>query len=182
MPVILDPGTEAMNTWLEPSRTSWSKDLQAILKPYEGELECYPVPKEVGKVGNNSPDFIVPVRSKENKSNIANFFAYAKVKEEKSGISTAISSKKEPESHEANVQYEKDEDNDVAAHGVKREHTPETSDMKDKAKKAKSQHVSATPSPAKMKMRSATQNSPMKGPGATKPTDGSQRITNFFKR
>ena len=35
----------------------------------------YPVKKEVGKVGEDSPLFIVPLDSAENKSNIANFFA-----------------------------------------------------------------------------------------------------------
>jgi hypothetical protein len=35
----------------------------------------YPVKKEVGKVGENSPLFIVPLDSAENKSNIANFFS-----------------------------------------------------------------------------------------------------------
>lgn len=77
MPVILEPGSSEMAAWLDPHRVTWSKELQSILKPYEGELECYPVSKEVGKVGNNSPDFIIPVNSKENKSNIANFFASA---------------------------------------------------------------------------------------------------------
>lgn len=77
MPVILDMGSQEMATWLDPHRTTWSKELQSLLKPYEGELECYPVSKEVGKVGNNSPTFIVPVNSKENKNNIANFFSGA---------------------------------------------------------------------------------------------------------
>ena len=75
MPVILEPGSTAMATWLDPRRVTWSKELQSLLKPYEGELECYPVSKDVGKVGNNSPDYIVPINSKENKKNIANFFA-----------------------------------------------------------------------------------------------------------
>ncbi|KAH1551474.1 hypothetical protein KXX57_008606 [Aspergillus fumigatus] len=78
MPVILEPNSEAMKMWLDPERTTWSSELQSILKPYEGELECYPVTKEVGNVGNNSPDFIIPINSKDNKSNIANFFANAK--------------------------------------------------------------------------------------------------------
>ena len=53
-------------------------ELQKLLNPYEKEgLECYPVKKEVGKVGNNSPLFIIPLDSKENKSNIKNFFAAA---------------------------------------------------------------------------------------------------------
>ena len=51
------------------------QELQSLLKPFDGELDVYPVSKEVGKVGNNSPSFIIPVDSKENKHNIANFFA-----------------------------------------------------------------------------------------------------------
>ncbi|KAI0537139.1 hypothetical protein GGR58DRAFT_472803 [Xylaria digitata] len=74
MPVILDNGSEKMRKWLDPKRYEWSKELQSLLIPYDGELEVYPVSKDVGKVGNNSPSFIIPVHSKENKSNIANFF------------------------------------------------------------------------------------------------------------
>ncbi|KAH4923518.1 hypothetical protein HBI79_168400 [Parastagonospora nodorum] len=74
MPVILDNGSDAVRTWLDPARTEWSEDLQSLLKPYHGELECYPVSKDVGKVGNNSPTFLVPIDSAENKNNIANFF------------------------------------------------------------------------------------------------------------
>ncbi|KAF2626205.1 DUF159 domain protein [Macroventuria anomochaeta] len=74
MPVILDNGSDAIRTWLDPNRTEWSHDLQSLLKPYDGELECYPVSKDVGKVGNNSPSFLIPIDSAENKNNIANFF------------------------------------------------------------------------------------------------------------
>lgn len=35
----------------------------------------YPVKKEVGKVGEDSPLFVVPLDSAENKSNIANYFS-----------------------------------------------------------------------------------------------------------
>ncbi|KAK7709388.1 hypothetical protein SLS64_006301 [Diaporthe eres] len=80
MPVILDPASDNMKTWLDPQRYEWSKGLQDCLKPFDGELECYPVSKDVGKVGNNSPTFIIPIASKENKNNIANFFANAKAK------------------------------------------------------------------------------------------------------
>ena len=78
MPVILENGSDQIRTWLDPGRSEWSKELQLLLKPFEGELECYPVSKDVGKVGNNSPAFIVPVASTENKQNIANFFSNAK--------------------------------------------------------------------------------------------------------
>jgi putative SOS response-associated peptidase YedK len=74
MPVILEAGSDPMKTWLDPGNAGWSKELQSLLKPYGGELECYPVDKAVGKVGNNSPQFMVPIDSKENKNNIANFF------------------------------------------------------------------------------------------------------------
>lgn len=74
MPVILENGSEDVKTWLDPKRYTWSKELQSLLRPSNTELECYPVSKEVGKVGNNSPNFIIPVASSENKSNIANFF------------------------------------------------------------------------------------------------------------
>ncbi len=82
MPVILDPGSEQLHTWLDPGRYEWTSELQSLLKPYAGELEVYPVSKEVGKVGNNSPNFIIPVASKENKHNIANFFAKGTKKNE----------------------------------------------------------------------------------------------------
>ncbi|KAM0272233.1 hypothetical protein ACHAQH_008775 [Verticillium albo-atrum] len=83
MPVILEPGSEDLKTWLDPGRREWSSELQALLKPFSGKLDCYPVSKEVGKVGNNSPSFIIPIDSKENKSNIANFFANAEERSKK---------------------------------------------------------------------------------------------------
>ena len=168
MPVILDYGSEEMKTWLDPTRKTWSKELQSILKPYEGELECYPVSKEVGKVGNNSPDFIIPVNSKENKSNIANFFANAKAKD--------ASPKKEP----GNGVEEDEEKVNLATHGTKREHTPEIKSPENESKKQKLHQGSVAPSPQKSKTRSATHNTPMRK--ASKPADGSQRITNFFKK
>lgn len=86
--MILDNGSEALRTWLDPKRHEWSRELQSLLKPFDGELEVYPVSKDVGKVGNNSPTFIVPLDSKENKSNIANFFAKG---------AAAAAKKKQPE-------------------------------------------------------------------------------------
>jgi hypothetical protein len=75
MPVILEADGRELKDWLDPTNTGWSKELQSFLRPYTGELECYPVDKDVGKVGNNSPLFVVPVDSKDNKKNIANFFS-----------------------------------------------------------------------------------------------------------
>ncbi|RVD83743.1 uncharacterized protein DFL_005521 [Arthrobotrys flagrans] len=75
MPVIFEPNSPQIKEWLDPSRT-WDSGLQKLLQPFEKQgLECYPVRKEVGKVGNNSPSFIVPLDSEDNKSNIKNFFS-----------------------------------------------------------------------------------------------------------
>ncbi|KAI0398776.1 hypothetical protein F4802DRAFT_592084 [Xylaria palmicola] len=74
MPVILENGSENMRKWLDCGG-NWSKELQSLLGPYEGELEAYQVSKEVGRVGNNSPKFVIPVDSGDNKDNIANYFA-----------------------------------------------------------------------------------------------------------
>jgi putative SOS response-associated peptidase YedK len=84
MPVILEPGSEEMRLWLDPHNVGWNKELQSILKPFKGELEIYPVDQAVGKVGNNSPNFVIPVDSKENKKNIANFFGNQKAKQSSS--------------------------------------------------------------------------------------------------
>lgn len=101
MPVILENGSEQIQTWLDPKRSTWSKELQDLLQPYDGELEVYAVSKDVGKVGNNSPNFMVPIASTENKSNIANFFAKAKAKEkaEDPKFSTPVKSE-----HDLNIQ------------------------------------------------------------------------------
>ncbi|RKF82771.1 putative peptidase [Golovinomyces cichoracearum] len=74
MPAILDNNSDDLHTWLDINRSVWCKDLQYLLKPYDGDLEIYPVSNDVGKLSNNSPRLIIPVTSTENKMNIANFF------------------------------------------------------------------------------------------------------------
>lgn len=110
MPVILENGTDQIRTWLDPKRSQWSKELQSLLKPFVGELECYPVDKAVGKVGNNSPTFIVPVASTENKNNIANFFSNAK-KSAKGNVERKVIKSEETKAKtvEGDVEREKDE-------------------------------------------------------------------------
>lgn len=178
MPVIMEPNSEAWNTWLDPKQTSWSKELQRALKPYEGDLDCYQVPKEVGKVGNNSPDFIVPVNSKENKSNIANFFANAK--------------KGEPKKIEEDAPENNSDHTGKNVSGVKREHPESTDIPKDKDFK-KQKTISPASSPEKpsgqgmaaqqKQVRSSTHNqkSPKK-PEPKKASDGTPQITNFFSK
>lgn len=228
MPVILEPGSDQMKKWLDPHQTTWTKELQSILKPYEGELECYPVAKEVGKVGNNSPDFLVPINSKENKNNIANFFANADAKKKKSDAKEEGPSPKERgdadgtqgdtrktvagEWTEDNApkpvpQQKNDKESPI---GIKREFsrdssgtTPSSPSTTNNNKKMKRDDSTApvdkmeqSVSPVKKqdtggrKLRSAMQNnsntSPTKSKNNTKSkhttNDGSQRITDFFKK
>lgn len=143
MPVILENGSDQIRTWLDPNRSEWSKDLQSLLKPFAGHLECYVVSKDVGKVGNNSPTFIVPVASTENKNNIANFFSNAKksskgeeekrqvMAEEEEVKEKGIAVKHENGEARTTVDHSSTEDNaplpfpviESSKPGLKREHT-----------------------------------------------------------
>ena len=201
MPVIMDPGSEAIRTWLDPKRAEWSKELQELLKPYEGELEVYPVSKEVGKVGHNSPSFIVPVASKENKNNIANFFAKGADKKkaaEKVKPEVEVEVKKEDEGEEkketktADKLKEEEDKNDNTSpmlsspppkRGVKRESSfslPEKSEPPAKKTMA-SPPSSATNSKRQTRGKISATSNPQRSPakkGAK--ADGSQKITKFF--
>ncbi|KAH9836024.1 SOS response associated peptidase (SRAP) [Teratosphaeria destructans] len=123
MPVILEPGSEEMKAWLDPNRTGWDKELQGMLKPFQGELDCYPVDKGVGKVGNNSPQFVVPVDSKENKKNIANFFGKQKETAKDVAAKNEAARKEEEVKQEGEVEVKKEENEDRATSKVEE---PET--------------------------------------------------------
>ncbi|GKT90415.1 DUF159 domain protein [Colletotrichum tofieldiae] len=183
MPVILDPGSKEIKIWLDPKRREWSKELQSLLKPFDGELECYPVSKEVGKVGNNSPSFIIPVASKENKSNIANFFANASTKQKSkaSNIEPTVETEVNPEQTQQvkkqpvpDIIAEAAEDTDSQAKvGIKRE-APDAHVDEEPPKKMASR---ASPTKTRQSKISATSNG-SKIPA--KPKDGTQKITKFF--
>ncbi|KAK4229304.1 hypothetical protein QBC38DRAFT_359732 [Podospora fimiseda] len=179
MPVVLEPGSEEMKAWLDPKRHEWSAELQTILKPYRGELEVYPVSKDVGKVGNNSPTFVIPVASKENKLNIANFFqqkgAAGKVKPE-----ATVKKEGGDEEKKTVEELQKTTDDggmDTSGKGIKREAESPSPSEAPPTKKA----VTGSVSPVKARLKiSATKNpvrSPAKGKGKG---DGSQKITKFF--
>lgn len=195
MPVILENGSDEIRTWLDPHRSKWSSELQSLLKPFKGELDVYPVSKEVGKVGNNSPSFIIPVASTENKSNIANFFAKgAAAKSQQDSKSNTVKSspgkdeaikeeshddqdhpavKKEEPSQEEDtrqtVDHEGSENNAPLPATKKHEHPEDADEAEEPPKKAARTR----------QMRDSTSN------GKKTPTkvskDGSQKITNFFK-
>jgi len=200
MPVIFEPGSDAVKMWVDPNRAEWSKDLQTLLKPYEGELEIYPVDKAVGKVGNNSPSFIIPVDSKENKKNIANFFANQEKKSNSPGKKQIAIKNEENDSHvvknekedpESNAPLPKSEEDVENQENVKVEdetvtpnkrklnvesHDQESEESATKTKKTKIEEKQDT----SYKTRSATTNA-VKSKTPTK-TDGSAKITSFFNK
>ncbi|KAL7921746.1 hypothetical protein ACQKWADRAFT_295148 [Trichoderma austrokoningii] len=77
MPVIFDAGSEEFHRWLYPLQQRWTDDLQSLLKPFQGELDIYPVNRSVGKVGRSSPSFIVPLTHNDEEHGIARFFPKA---------------------------------------------------------------------------------------------------------
>lgn len=70
MPVILDDQAECL-AWLD-NESGWTEKLAKLCRPYEGEVKCYTVQPEVGKIGNNSSSFVLPVA--ERKDGLASFF------------------------------------------------------------------------------------------------------------
>ncbi|KAF9561591.1 DUF159-domain-containing protein [Agrocybe pediades] len=59
---------DAVMRWLDTSSHSWTPELSQMVQPYSDSsvpLDCYPVPKEVGKVGTESPTFIEPVSTRK---------------------------------------------------------------------------------------------------------------------
>lgn len=203
MPVILENGSEDIKTWLDPKRYTWSKELQDLLRPSDTELECYPVSKEVGKVGNNSPNFIIPVASSENKSNIANFFAKGAAKENTKSASTTLKSESpKKEGPSMQIKQEKGEDRKTLDHdgsednaplpvpkeetkqGIKREldDFPNVEQQPKKIPRTSTSPSKASSPPAKpaRKTRSATSNNTASPSKTSSKDKGSQKITSFF--
>lgn len=184
MPVILNPASDEMRVWLDPGRWEWSKELQDVLRPFKGELEVYPVSKDVGKVGNNSPSFIIPIASRENKSNIANFFANAQAKGKTVGSTPVKATKTVDEI------AEKADDGGMGVSPVAGEKRKGDDELQGEEPPLKKDVVLSSPGKAKpspslskpsatgSKMISATSNG-TKSPAKSKST-GTQKITEFF--
>lgn len=160
MPVVFDPGSDKIRAWLDPAQHEWSRALQSLLRSFDGDLDVYPVTKDVGKVGNNSPSFVIPLDSRENKSNIANFFANAQQKEEaKAKQDTGSEAATKPGSSPGNAEQ---------GARKKRKAAPTEADSPPPKKRPVTRNkISSTKNEHK---------SPVKG----KSQPGSQKITNFF--
>ncbi|RIB04214.1 hypothetical protein C2G38_2254495 [Gigaspora rosea] len=84
MPVILENDSDCLTKWLDPN-IRWCSEFEELLKPYEGELECYPVSQDVGNVSNDYPSLINPIT----KTNITTFFSGKKDKAKDTDVSSS---------------------------------------------------------------------------------------------
>lgn len=204
MPVILENGSEEIQTWLDPKRTAWSKELQCLLRPFQGEVDVYAVSKDVGKVGNNSPSFIIPVASRENKSNIANFFGKDASKGDKSTAAkpsdTDDAVKKEEERKPSNIKHEPGEDRETLDHQGTEDNAPlpipkkeiqhglkrglDDVQVSDSDIPSKAQKLSESPikDSAARNTRSATSNKKTSPKKPVAKEKGAQKITSFFSK
>lgn len=196
MPVLLDPGSQAIYTWLDPARTEWGPDLQRLLRPYKGDLDCYPVNHDVGKVGNNDPNFIVPLSSTQNKANIMNFFSKHTPDEKSTGIKQEVdnhSADRVQPDHRATEDVDRSEDNapmpvSPPAPKVKREHPDDDMDLTTSKRQRSDQTSYGRPvrsgDRVDRNMRSSTHNISKKGGGANSKLSVSgkknTKITSFF--
>ncbi|KAL2162453.1 hypothetical protein VTH06DRAFT_7366, partial [Thermothelomyces fergusii] len=163
MPAILEPGSEALWTWLDPGRAEWSGELQAVLRPFEGELEVYPVSKDVGKKGKKAKAEEVEVKKEEG---------------EEAEIKTATAEELQQAADDGGM--------DTPKKGIKREaeSPPVLSKAEPPAKKAFFANRQGSPVKEKAQTRpkiSATSNarrSPVKS--KAKAAAGTQKITKFF--
>jgi len=181
MPVIFENGSDALRTWLDPSRTEWNDGLQSLLRPFDGKLECYPVSKDVGKVGNNSPSFLVPINSAANKNNIANFFDGPQ-KQSVNKTEPDVKVEHEDETRATTDCIQRTEDNAPLpvphTRAIKREHDDEDEEPQSPNKR---QNSTAAPSPAKTSKRQGIRSATNNGSAAKTTKDkGSRKITAFF--
>lgn len=185
MPVILEPNSESMKLWLDPTQNKWTKDLQSMLRPYEGDLDCYPVNKEVGKVGNNSPDFIVPIDSKENKKNIANFFGNAAKKSDADVVKKENAETRETIDHDSSENHAPLPVPETI--GSKRKHEDMDNKKSSKVLKTAESPLKAASPPKPItgkKTRNAVSNegSTLKTSPLRRTDSGTQKITSFFAK
>ncbi|TFK20438.1 DUF159-domain-containing protein [Coprinopsis marcescibilis] len=156
---------EDIDKWLDTSSQTWTPDLNRIVQPYHGsvQLQCYQVPKEVGKIGTESSTFIEPVANR--KDGIQAMFA--KQQNPQTASPTKASSS-QPSTSKA----------------VKRPRTPTPDEEEPVLKKVKAGESQSTKGAGK------APNSPRKSPTKAKASPqkkagavaGTAKITNFFAK
>ncbi|KAK7441711.1 hypothetical protein VKT23_016376 [Stygiomarasmius scandens] len=135
-PVILST-KEALDKWLDTSSQKWTSELgKFVSQSYHdanSPLECYQVPKEVGKVGTESSTFIQPIS--ERKDGIQAMFL--KQKSQKVASSSSSSPK--------NVQNKRKREESSAKGPVKVESSDDEIEIIEKPSPPKRPKVESTP-------------------------------------
>ncbi|KAG6855969.1 hypothetical protein H0H87_008910 [Tephrocybe sp. NHM501043] len=142
-PVILSTRA-ALDAWLDTSSQSWTSELSKLVQPFsdpDHPLECYQVPKEVGRVGTESPTFIEPVVKR--KDGIQAMFSKLASKPSTSQPRLGPSSRKRSQSPEdtppsKKIKPEMEDDSDIeiiSGPPTKIKSTPTTSPQKSSAKR-----------------------------------------------
>lgn len=140
----------------------------------------YPVKKEVGKVGEDSPLFIVPLDSVENKSNIANFFSKSNSPAKPKSTKTWVEEKAEDKNAGEDVNSESH-----APGKRKVEETSQDIQIKEEASQAEKvkiveDEMKAGPSPVKTAQRKPTKRAPPSTKKSPVKKEGTSKITSFF--
>jgi len=166
-PVILSSRAE-LDTWLDTSSQTWTPTLTKLVESYDNSvapLECYQVPKEVGKVGAESPTFIEPVAHR--KDGIQAMFS-----RQKQAQSSPLTKKRKRSSSPgpSNAVVELNDDANETATAVEKSDPNHASDSP--TRKGKKLHV-MSPSAAR---RTKGKNARAKGDSST------ADITQFFSR
>ena len=153
MPAILD--ASGVGKWLD-RKTGWH-ELQKLLLPWDGEVEVYPVPKEVGTVGNDSPTFV------------------ERVSERRDGIRAGLEKQREIASASPRKKRKAEDEAPASPSPVKtQEKTEDVDEPPPTPTKTKRTFESVTTS-------NATNRRSPKKPKKNPVSDGNKKITSYFK-
>jgi hypothetical protein len=144
-----------------------------------GSDESYPVKKEVGKVGEDSPLFIVPIDSAENKSNIANFFSKPQSPAKAKSIQMLVEEKAEDKSAGEDVNSETHAPGKRKAEEMSQEIQMKEEDSPSKKVKVVEVEMKGQ-SPVKTAQRKPTKRAPPPTKKSPVKKEGSSKITSFF--
>ncbi|KAF9526058.1 hypothetical protein CPB83DRAFT_858598 [Crepidotus variabilis] len=168
---------DALDLWLDTTSQTWTYDLAKLVRPYHDAntpLECYQVPKEVGKVGTESPSFIKPVSSR--KDGIEAMFSKQREKANEPPPSTKQVTPSTPKRKKVE---ESTPPPSTSSFSTQEEPPSPSKRLKINVSDDSNQPSSSTNAAVKKDIKSKPPNSPSKRK-PTKAPPGNKQITSFF--
>ncbi|KAH9477014.1 Abasic site processing protein [Psilocybe cubensis] len=173
---------EALYQWLDTSSQTWTPKLTEMVQPYSGSvpLACYAVPKEVGKVGTESPTYIEPITDR--KDGIEAMFS--KQKQKASPTKTAPTKRKAesitPSPDTKGSQPVKLEDDHPDDKKIKLDHGDDSNQPLEEKKTCMSREPISLPDqkPVPRQLKP----SPKKSSAKSKAPPGNSKISSFFAK